>query len=66
MPAAIETNERGAMRPAEAAWWLSVSRDTLDRLIARGELRSFKVGAARFVSTAELARFVAERESGEA
>ena len=59
-----ETRERGALRPAEAAQWLGCSKDTLERLISRGELRSFKVGAARFISTEELRRFVREREEG--
>lgn len=54
--------ERGALRPSEAAEWLGCSRDTIDRLIAKRTLRSFKVGAARFVSLAELRRFVEEAE----
>jgi excisionase family DNA binding protein len=58
----IESKERGALRPNEAAAWLGCSRDTLERLIQRGELRSFKIGAARYVSAQELRRFVAERE----
>lgn len=58
------TTERGAFRPAEVATWLGCSRDTVDRMIARGELRSFKVGPqVRFVSRAELERFVREREA---
>lgn len=54
---------RGAFRPREAAEWLGCSRDTVDRLIGRGELRSFKVGEARFISADELARFITEREA---
>lgn len=57
------TPQHGALRPREAAAWLSVSRDTFDRLCANGELTSYKVGAARFVSMRELERFVAEREA---
>jgi excisionase family DNA binding protein len=57
-----ETVNRGAYRPAEAAKWLGCSRDTIDRLCERGVLRSFKVGAARYISVVELERFVRERE----
>jgi excisionase family DNA binding protein len=39
-----------------------VSRDTLERLIARGELRSFTVGRRRFISAAELDDFIRRRE----
>lgn len=58
------TEERGALRPNEAARWLSCSRDTIDRLCQTGELRSFKVGTARYISARELERFVSEREAG--
>jgi excisionase family DNA binding protein len=58
-----ESRERGALRPNEAAAWLGCSRDTLERLIARGELASFKIGASRYVSVDELRRFVARREA---
>lgn len=61
--AAITHVERAAFRPSEVAGALGCSRDTVDRLITRGELKSFKVGAGRFVSQAELARFVADREA---
>ncbi len=60
---AIDTEARGARRPNEAARWLGCSRDTIDRLVASGALRSFKVGSARYISTAELERFVREREA---
>ncbi len=60
-----ETRERGALRPNEAAAWLGLSRDSLERLIARGELRSYKVGTSRFVSVAELQSFIARREQAE-
>ncbi|MCC6269624.1 MAG: helix-turn-helix domain-containing protein [Dehalococcoidia bacterium] len=60
---ATVTEDRGALRPKEAAAWLGLSRDTFDRLCAAGELLSYKVGAARFVSRRELERFVAEREA---
>jgi excisionase family DNA binding protein len=58
-----EIRERGALRPNEAAAWLGLSRDTLERLIAKGEIRSYKVGAARFLSTEALREFVASREA---
>jgi excisionase family DNA binding protein len=58
----VESRDRGALRPNEAALWLGCSRDTVERLISRGELRSFKIGASRYVSTDELRRFVRDRE----
>ena len=57
-----ESRERGALRPNEAAQWLGVSRDTLERLFRKGEVKSFKIGASRFVSTEELQRFIRNRE----
>lgn len=57
------TENRGAYRPAEAAAWLGVSRDTLDRLWQNGELATFTVGRARFISARELQRFVDDREA---
>jgi excisionase family DNA binding protein len=54
---------RGALRPNEVADWLGCSRDTVDRLISRGELKSFKLGASRFISSAELDRFIRENEA---
>ena len=60
-----ELTEKGALRPSEAATWLSCSRDTLDRLIKAGQLRSFKIGAARYISLEELRRFIRQREAEE-
>lgn len=57
------TVERGAFRMKEAEAYLAVSRDTLDRLIQRGEIVSFTVGRNRYVSARELERFIAEREA---
>ncbi|MCC6961606.1 MAG: helix-turn-helix domain-containing protein [Dehalococcoidia bacterium] len=57
------TTERGALRMREVAAYLGCSRDTADRLWQRGELRSWTIGTARFVSVAELQRFIAEREA---
>ena len=59
----VVTEDRGALRPNEAARWLSCSRDTVDRLWQSGELRSFTVGRARYISMRELERFIAEREA---
>jgi excisionase family DNA binding protein len=56
-----EPRERGALRPNEAAAWLGVSRDTVDRLVQRGELRRIKIGAAVLIETRELRRYLAER-----
>ena len=61
MPAITEG--RGAFRPAEAAAWLGVSRDTLDRMWQSGDIVSFTVGRARFISARERERFIAEREA---
>lgn len=57
------TVEPGALRVKPACQWLGVSDDTLARMIARGEIRSYTVGRARFISMTELRRFVAEREA---
>jgi len=40
-----------------------ISRDTVERLIAKGDLKSFKVGSRRFISAVELQRFIRERET---
>ncbi|MBE0610073.1 MAG: helix-turn-helix domain-containing protein [Dehalococcoidia bacterium] len=61
--ASTSQDRRGALRPNEAAQWLSCSRDTIDRLCATGELKSFKIGMARFVAVSELERFIAERQA---
>jgi len=58
-----ETRERGALRPNEAAAWLGISRDTLERIVQRGELRRAKIGAAVVFSVGELQRYLAEREA---
>ena len=41
---------------------LRVSPPTGYRLIASGELQTYMIGARRYVSGAELARFISERE----
>ncbi len=57
------TENRTAFRPGEVAARLGCSRDTVDRAIAAGDLKSFSINRARFVSARELERFVAEREA---
>lgn len=59
----MQESQRGAYSPDEAAAWLGCSRDTLDRLIQRGELRSFKIGRRRFISLQALKDFVIAREA---
>jgi len=51
-----------AFRPEEAARVLAVSRDTIFKLLATGELRGWKLGSARLISADEIRRFVRERE----
>ncbi|MDA1061659.1 MAG: excisionase family DNA-binding protein, partial [Chloroflexi bacterium] len=53
------TIERLAYRPDEAARALGCSRDTIFRLLASGRLRSYRVGAARFISAEVLRAFIA-------
>lgn len=62
---ATVTESRGAFRPNEAARWLGCSRDTIERLWRSGELRSFKIGTARYISASELDRFVRAKEAAE-
>lgn len=59
---AVATETRGAFRMNEAARYVGLSRDTLERLWQRGELATFTIGRARFISARELDRFIAERE----
>jgi excisionase family DNA binding protein len=43
-----------AYRLGEAARMCGTSRDTLERLIGRGELKSYRLGTARYIPVAEL------------
>ena len=52
-------SEKLLLTPEEAAELLSLSRSTLYRLMARGEMPSHKVGRARRVPRARLEEFVA-------
>jgi len=58
----MTTETKLSYRPEEAARMLGASRDTIFKLLATGQLRGFKIGAARFISAAELERFIRERE----
>jgi excisionase family DNA binding protein len=53
------TGERLLFRPEEAAQRLGIGRTKVYELMARGELRSVKIGAARRISATALADFVA-------
>jgi excisionase family DNA binding protein len=52
------TEERLLYRPEEAAQVLGLSRARLYELMARGEVRSVKIGASRRVPLADLEAFV--------
>jgi excisionase family DNA binding protein len=52
------TDERLLLRPSEAAARLGIGRSTLYQLIARGEIRVLKIGAATRIPVWELERFV--------
>jgi hypothetical protein len=41
---------------------MGMSRDSLERAIQRGLIKSWTVGRRRFISVAELQRFIVERE----
>jgi excisionase family DNA binding protein len=49
-----------AVSPSEAADLLEVSRNTIYRLMERGEIRSFHIGRARRILVSEIERFAAE------
>ena len=57
-----DVEERLAYRPNEAARALGCSRDMIFKLLASGELRGWRIGAARLISAEEIRRFVRERE----
>ena len=58
----MTTDTRLAYGPDEAARAMGMSRDTLERAIQRGVLKSWTVGRRRFISAEELQRFIRERE----
>ena len=57
--------ERLTFRPNEAAEVTGMSRDLIFKLLAAGELRSFKVGSARFIPADALREFM-DRKMAEA
>jgi excisionase family DNA binding protein len=59
MDETVSAGEQLLFRPSEAARRLGISRTKVDELMASGELRSVKIGAARRVSATSLAEFVA-------
>lgn len=58
----VTETTRISYRVREAAQVLGCSDDTIGRLIQRGELKSFTLGRARFITAAEIERLIAERE----
>jgi len=50
--------EKLAYSPAEAAAAIGVTRQTIQNLIRRGELKSTKIGACRRISRLELERLI--------
>lgn len=57
---------RGALRLAEAATYLGISRTRMFEMVRRNECRSFHLGRTHLVSIRELDRLIAEREAMEA
>jgi excisionase family DNA binding protein len=53
------TDGRLLLRPIEAAQRLGIGRTKVYELMASGELRSVKIGAARRISATALAEYVA-------
>ncbi len=57
-------DERDAFSPAETEERLGISHTLLYELIRSGELRSFKIGARRFISAKAIHDLIAKREVG--
>jgi excisionase family DNA binding protein len=55
--------EQLLLRPVESAQLLGLSRTKVYELMASGQLRSVKIGAARRVSATALADFVARLDA---
>jgi excisionase family DNA binding protein len=60
-PPALEELRPVGLPIADAARYLGVSRWTVQRLRARGELRGFHIGAAAMIEVASLDAYVARR-----
>jgi excisionase family DNA binding protein len=54
------------LSPAQACASLAISRPTLYRLMARGEISAIKIGRGTRIQSAEIERFVASRSSVQA
>jgi excisionase family DNA binding protein len=61
MPEPVVDDKKIAYKVSHAAHLLECSRAHLYNLIARGELKSIKLGAARRITRAEIDRYLAER-----
>lgn len=59
----MNTETRLSYRPNEAARALGISRDTVFKLLASGDLRSLKIGQARLIPADSLRDFLADREA---
>lgn len=58
----MDSSERMAYRPNEAAAVIGLSRDMIYAAIRDGELRSLKIGGARLITADALREFVARHE----
>ena len=58
-----EVSEKLTVSVAEAAELLGVSRDMINDLIRKGELRSFKLGSRRLISRQAMEEFISSREN---
>ena len=56
-------SEKLTVSVAEAAELLGVSRDMINDLIRKGELRSFKLGSRRLISRQAMEEFISSREN---
>lgn len=57
----LAEQERLLYRPEEAARVLAISRSKLYQMLARGELRSIRIGRAARIPATELRRWLTER-----
>jgi excisionase family DNA binding protein len=64
MTTEFQLGTRLAFRPNEAAAVIGASRDTIFTAISSGALRSFKIGAARYISREALIEFIRKLEAG--
>ena len=64
-PASQNISVRLAVSVKEAAHKLSVSHRHLYTLLENGDLKSFKSGRRRLISTGEIEKYITERMAGE-